>query len=173
MREGVTTLPKYLLTHTDEQRIVIFRTDGANITDHEADWFRATVTQAMRTKHLMENAKASLDAALAEPDVTEGVSPKTGSRVVVHPLVNTLKAIIKDRGWSLARISQMLGKGDAAMSTWFRGMARPSMQDVYASFGLAGYRLMPVPIQISSEVMELVKKAEHDNAQEDIKNSLG
>ncbi len=169
----MTTLPRYLLTHTDEQRIVIFRTDGADITDAEADWFRTTMTQAIRTKHLMENANANLDAALAEPDVAEGTSPRTGARVIVHPLVNTLKNMIKQRGWALSRISQMLGKGDQAMSTWFRGMARPSMQDVYASFGLLGYRLMPVPIQISKEVLDLVKQAEHDNAQEDIKNSLG
>lgn len=169
----MTTLPKYLLTHTDDQRIVIFRTDGADITDAEADWFRVIVTTALRTKHLMENAKTNLDAALHEPNVAAGLSPRTGSQIMIHPLVNALKGMIKQRGWSLAKVSQMLGKGDSAMSTWFRGQAKPSMQDVYASFGLAGYRLMPIPIQVSAEILELIVKGEEENAQEDIKNSLG
>lgn len=156
----MSTLPTYLLTHTDEQRVVIFRTDGAEITDTEAQWFRDTLTAALRTKHLAEVANFNINAALAEPDVAEGTSPRTGSIIPVHPLINQVKATIKKRGWSLAAISRLLGKGDAAVSTWFRGQAQPAMKDVYALFGLAGYKLMPIPLQIVKDVEASVAMAE-------------
>jgi lambda repressor-like predicted transcriptional regulator len=167
------TLPTYLLTHTDEQRLVIFRTDGADITDEEADWFRNSITAALRTEALMKTAGTNMNAVLAEPDVTEGTSPRTGAVVGVHPLVNRIKRIIKSNGWSLAKVSRLLGKGDAAVSTWFRGQAQPTLKDVYGLFGMAGYKLMPVPLELVEDVEASVAMAEEKRLEDNEENALG
>jgi hypothetical protein len=167
------TLPTYLLTHTDEQRLVIFRTDGADITDKEAEWFRQSITAALRTEALMKTAGTNLNAVLNEPDVSEGTSPRTGATVGVHPLVNQIKRIIKRNRWSLAKVSRLLGKGDAAVSTWFRGQAQPTLKDVYGLFGMAGYKLMPIPLEIVNRVETYIAHAEAERLKADESNALG
>ena len=47
------------------------------------------------------------------------------------------------------------------------------MTDVYASFGLAGYKLTPVPLRIQKEVNELIEAEEKKIADENNENSLG
>lgn len=168
----MTTLPKYLLKLND-RRAVIFRTDGEDITTAEADWFRSHITAALRTEALMESAQQNMNAALDEPDTTEGTSPRTGSTIPVHPLVNHIKSIIKRNGWSLAKVSRLLGKGDAAVSTWLRGQAQPSMKDVYGLFGLAGYKLVPVPLEMVADVVASVGMAEAERDKKNAINSLG
>lgn len=156
----MTSLPTYLTT-LREGRLVVYRTDGVDMTETEREWFRSNMTVQLRTDKLMQNAGKQLEAALAEPDIEEGAHAKTGKVVRVHPLLNQAKRIITRRGWRLAAVSEMLGRRSAAVSTWFRGQATPSMQDLYALFGLAGYKLVPVPLgECLTEVESMVRIAE-------------
>lgn len=158
----MTTTPRYL-TGLREGRLIVYRSDGKDITEEEREWFRLNMSAQLRTDALMEGSGNSIDAVMAEPDRDEGVRPRTDKSVPIHPLINRAKGIILKRGWRLAAVSTLLGRRPAAVSTWFRGQATPSMQDTFALFGLAGYKLVPVPIgECLAEVEAMVRVSEEE-----------
>ena len=168
----MTNAPKYMTRLIDGQ-VRIFRSDGQTMSEDDAKWVRKVLTAQVRAEALAISAGKRIDAALDEPDVDEGLSSRTGSRIIVHPLIHKMKQIIKANGWPLAVVSRLLGKSDAAVSTWLRGQATPSMTDLFALYGLAGYKLIPVPLAAVQEAQALVLKCETEQAQVDQADSVG
>jgi len=158
----MTVLRTYISRIDSVGRLVIFRSDGAPVSEEERDWFNKTITVQLRTDHMIKSHGYEQDGALLESDVVIGKSRKTGEEIRVHPLILQLKTLLKARGWRLSDTSKAIGMRDTALSEWMRGTMRPTLANIAAAFGATGYRLVPVPIQEEATVRIYIDAAEKE-----------
>lgn len=155
----MTSVRKYISTIDEGGRLRIVRSDGQEITELEKTWFDNLVTTELR------NEKTHA-AAMRRVQYKE-------SKGNTHPLMLTFGLIARNQGMNLTQLSYALSKRRSAVSEWLRGNAKPQLEEAYALFGMAGYKLMAVPNTIVDQVRNAVLSEEARVAQIDKKISMG
>ncbi len=166
------SIRRYIARVDEGGRLVIIKSDGTPITMEELAWFNQTVSRQLRVDLATGSKGTTEDEILYGPDIVAGTN-RAGETVVVHPLLHSLKSKILLRGWRFASLSQLLGRRPSAVSQWLRGENEPRFKDVVALFGLLGYKFIPIPLEIASQIGEQVDAAEERLANDMRRHSMG
>ena len=155
----------YISTRDLGGRLVIVRSDGQVITPDEKAWFDKAVTDKIRSEKLIAAKSAAVPMSMDEDEADN----------LVHPMLITLRSKVNDRGFDrrMGELSALIGRRKTALSEWLRGLAKPYFVDVYALFGLLGYRLVAVPMEILDTVLDQVQTAETETRAKDRIDSMG
>lgn len=140
----MTHVRRFISTIDAGGRLVIVKSDGTSISRDEKLWFDQTITAQLRTDLAMA-AKGYIQHAVLYEDTPQGL----------HPMIEVLKGCAERSDMRLTVMSKLIGKRKTAASEIFRGHVSPFFKDVYALFGMLGYRLMPVPWKHADEVQRM------------------
>ncbi len=151
---------KYMSRIDDAGRLVIIRSDGEPLTTADKEWFDETVTYTLRNQAVMQARGYTPDKESTQP----------GN---LHPSIEKLKQLINERGIQLRLLSSGLGRRPGALAEWLRGVTKPYHVDVYALFGILGYRQVAVPLEAMHEVMPIVEQYERAEQEELNRLSMG
>ena len=153
-------------------RMYIIKSDGTAFTQGQKKFIDAAVTRALRAE-LAAGMHGTYPDEVIETDDNFVREDKHGNKIYVHPLMVSLRRIIRMRGWSYASLSEAIGRNKSLISRYVRGDNEPNLKDAAALFGTLGYRLAAVPIDMLGEVNEMVARYEEEQAKALMQYSMG
>lgn len=155
------TIHRRYLSRLDEGgRLVIIRSDAKPMEPKEKTWLDYVITKALRNSAML--------ASKGVPPDEDHLQPGN-----LHPSIERLKALISEGGYQLGLLSTSLGRRPKALSEWLRGVSKPCHTDVYALFGVLGYRQVGVPLEVLGEVQAILDAHEERKREMLYQESMG